>query len=266
MMRVVAFLLVAFGFVVSVASAGTISMSISHRLEIEAERITAVVTVSNSGDEAAHSVGTVLEIMGTEYRGEPRTSLEPGASYEERLEAPVLGEAEGRWPYRIAVDYTDANQYPFQALSVATFQRGNPPPAEIALTSVTVPGLAQQGVLVAGVKNLSDSERSASLRLVTPRGMEAPNGKTEFSLAPWEDRSLEVSVVNRFALAGSRYPVYAVVEYEEGGLHQAVVASGDLQIIEAGTLDENSRSYVWIAAVVLGLLFFLLLGWKIATR
>jgi hypothetical protein len=247
-------------------SAGTISIGISHRLEIGADGAHAIVTVSNSGDEAAHSVGVQVEVLGVEHRGETHTTLRPGTSYEETLPVAMEDLPDGRWPYRIAVDYTDANQYPFQALSLATFLRGNPPPSQIAVSTLEAPGLAQHGPVIVSVKNLSDAERSAELRLVLPRGIDVPGGNLEFTLTPWEERSLEVPVVNRFALAGSRYPVYAVVEYDEDSTHQAIVASGDLEIIEAVTVVESSRSYLWILAVALGVLFAALLLWKLGAR
>lgn len=251
---------------VAIASAGTISISISHSLEIGTDGVTALVTVGNSGDEAAHSVAAQLEIQGVEHRGQTRTILPPGSSFEETFAVGVENLPEGRWPYSIAVDYTDANQYPFQALSVAMFLRGNPPPALIAVSALEAPKLALHGAVTVSVQNLSDAERGASLRLVLPRGIDVPDGKVEFTLEPWEQRSLEVPVVNRFAIAGSRYPVYAVAEYQEESGHQAVVASGDLEIIEATTVVESSRSYLWTVVVVLGFLFAALLVWKLAVR
>ncbi len=225
-----------------------------------------MVTVANSGDEAAHSVAVVLEIQGIEVRGERRPLLEAGASFGERLEVALPGPGEGRWPYRLAVDYTDANQYPFQALSVATFERGAPPLSEVAVTSVGVPPLAGEGRATVRLKNLSDVERRANLRLVVPRGVEAPEGAAAVTLAPWEERSVELDLVNRFALAGSRYPLYAVLEYDEGSLHHSVVATAALEVIEATPVAGEGLPLAWIAAAVLAVVFGALLIRRLASR
>src|SRR4029078_12416543 len=108
------------------APGGNLSSSITQNTRLEDGSLIADVKVSNSGDEAALSVTPVLQFGDKAVRGTGIPSLGPNASHQETLTAPVGTLGEGRWPYRIAVDYTDQNQYPFQAL-FAQALRGRPP-------------------------------------------------------------------------------------------------------------------------------------------
>ena len=102
---------------VGAARAGTISISITQSTRLDDGNLIADVKVSNSGDEAALSVTPMLRFGDKAVRG---TGHSPAWArtrrIEETLTVPVGALGEGRWPYRIAVDYTDQNQYPFQAL------------------------------------------------------------------------------------------------------------------------------------------------------
>src|SRR2546426_10478516 len=114
------------------AAAGSISISILPVVELREGALSAQVKVSNVGDEAAQSVAAVLVFGEHKARGEIHPSLAPGASMDAALSLPVGELGTGRWPYQIAVDYTDANQYPFQAIHAGLVTAGSPPPAKMA--------------------------------------------------------------------------------------------------------------------------------------
>ena len=118
------------------------------------------VKVGNSGDEAALSVTPVLRFGDKEVRGKGKPSLGPNASFDEALTIPSGTLGEGRWPYRLAVDYTDQNQYPFQALQTQTAIIGNPPPAKVAVPAIKSEEIAGSGTLAVTVKNLTRRHRA----------------------------------------------------------------------------------------------------------
>src|SRR5438309_11860 len=99
------------------AAAGSISISIAPVVEPREGALSAQVKVSNVGDETAQSVAAVLVFGEHKARGEIHPSLAPGASVDAALSLPVGELGTGHWPYQIAIDYTDANQYPFQAVA-----------------------------------------------------------------------------------------------------------------------------------------------------
>ena len=155
------------------ARAGTISISITQSTRLDDGNLIADVKVSNSGDEAALSVTPILQFGDKAVRGTGIPSLGPNASHQETLTVPVGTLGEGRWPYRIAVDYTDQNQYPFQALFAQALVVGSPPAAKVAVPAITNTDIAGSGTLSVTVKNLAADPRTTRVNVLVPEGLEA---------------------------------------------------------------------------------------------
>jgi hypothetical protein len=233
------------------AGAGTISITISQTARIADGNLVVDVKVGNSGDEAALSVTPVLRFGDTEVRGKGKPSLEPNGSLEETLTVPVGALGEGRWPYRLAVDYTDQNQYPFQALHTHTVVTGNPPPAKMAVPAIKGEEIAGSGTLSVALKNLSPDTRMAKVSVLMPEGLEASDAVRDLTLEGWKEATLEVPVTNRTALVGSRYPVFVTVEYDDGPVHQALVAQGTVTVAGADSFLDRNRRALSIGAIAL---------------
>src|SRR5437870_11367775 len=227
------------------AAAGSISISIAPLVELREGALSAQVKVSNVGDESAQSVAAVLVFGEHRVRGEIHPSLAPGASMDATLSLAVGDLGTGRWPYQVAVDYTDTNQYPFQAIHLGLVTVGNPPPAKMAVSEVKADPLSSAGTLRIRVKNLAGVVRQASLTVVTPEGIEVTAPVQDVKLAAWEERTVSVPIVNRTALVGSRYPVFGEVQYDDDGVHQAVVGQGMVAIEAAHSFFEVRRTWFW---------------------
>jgi hypothetical protein len=233
------------------ARAGTISISIAQTTRLADGNLVADVKVSNAGDEAALSVTPVLRFGDKTVRGKGTPSLGPNASHEETLTLPIGALGDGRWPYRIAVDYTDQNQYPFQALLAQALVVGNPPTAKVAVPAIASTDVAGEGTLSVTVKNLTPDPRTARVSVLIPEGLEVTDPVRTVELAGWKDATLRVPVVNRTALVGSRYPVFVTVEYDDGGVQQAVVAQGAVAVTAAGSFVDRWGRVLWRAAAAL---------------
>jgi hypothetical protein len=257
--------LVAGLLVPAVARAGSISISISPAVELRDGLIAARVEVKNSGDEAAHTVAPILRFRGKEQRGPAREQLGPNESMSAELSLPAADLAQGRWPYGVAVDYTDANQYPFQALHMAWVTLGNPPPAKLSVAEVKAEPLASTGSLRVRLKNLAAAARQTSVHVVVPEGVEVTQPEQSLALAAWQEGSLSVSLVNRTALAGSRYPVFVTAEYDDEGVHQAVIGQGMLEITNPRSFFQSQQQLLWIAAAVLIAAWLGFLGWQLGS-
>ena len=96
------------------------------------------------------------------------------------------------------------------------------------------------------VKNLTADPRTARVNVLVPEGLEATSASQTVELAGWKDATLKVPVVNRTALVGSRYPVFVTVEYDDGGVHQAVVAQGIVAVTAAGSFVDRWGRTLWI--------------------
>jgi hypothetical protein len=81
-------------------------------------------------------------------------------------------------------------------------------------------------------------------------------------LAAWEERVVSVPIVNRTALVGSRHPVFAEVQYDDEGVHQAVAGQGIVEIEAPHSYFEVRRTWFWIAAGVLVALWVGILLWR----
>jgi hypothetical protein len=233
------------------------SISISTEVTATAREGTLAVTLAttNSGDEAAATVVPQAEFGGTVVRGQPRPALGPGERMEVALEVPRKEMAPGQWPLVTRVDYADAKGYPFQALQVAVVAV-MASPSLLAVVSVDVEPVAGSGALRGRLKSLSDAPRQVQVRLVVPRELEADPPSASLSLEPWADARVDARIRNRAALAGSRYPVFLVAEYDDQGVHHASVGQA-VAAIEART---SGSRYLAVAAVGLMVAWVLLLA------
>jgi hypothetical protein len=244
------------------ALAKTITITMTTTVGYQDGAVVVALTVGNSGDEAANAVVPVLRFRDGEARGRLQESLPPNGRLEESLSVPAPDLPPGRWPFRVSVDYADANQYPFQALHVALLSVGTPSPARVAVTKVETRPLGRTGAVRVRLKNLAGVERRADVTLFVPEGLET-DGVPPVALAAWEEKTLRVPVVNRTGLPGSRYPVFVAVEYDDDGGHQTVLAQQLLEI--ASPRAGLARLLVWIGgALVLGWLG--VLAWRLLPR
>jgi hypothetical protein len=248
------------------AAAGTISITISQTARFSDGNLVVDVKVGNSGDEAALSVTPVLRFGDKEVRGKGKPSLDPNTSLDETLTLPVGELGEGRWPYRLAVDYTDQNQYPFQALQTQSIVVGNPPPAKVAIPAINAEEIAGSGRLSVTVKNLTADPHTAKVSVLVPEGLEAAGASREIPLGGWKESIFEVPITNRTALVGSRYPVFVTAEYDDGPVHQTVVAQGIVTVVNAGSFVGRWGRWLWIAAGVLVGAWLVLLGYRTLGR
>jgi hypothetical protein len=233
------------------ASAKTISITITQRAEMRGTNLVVSATVGNTGDESAKAVTANVRFGDKAVRGKTHDDVAPNATFDEELtiETGTLGP--GRWPYQVTVDYADANLYPFQALLVTTIPIENPPTAKLSVSKIESSGIADSGPLTVHVKNLSATERDVSYRVVVPEGLEASDPTASVHLAAWAEATSSATIVNRTALAGSKYPVFVVVEYDDGGMHQTVIGQSIVEIVAPRNVWETYQTPLVAGAVLL---------------
>jgi hypothetical protein len=116
------------------------------------------------------------------------------------------------------------------------------------------------------VKNLSETERRVTVKVLAPEAIEAEHGSEEALLGPWAELELPVELTNRAALPGSRYPLFVTVEYEDGPVHQTVVAQTSVEIRAAEAKLGGEGRYLWIAAGIFGALFAGVVAFRLVKR
>ncbi len=235
----------------SPADAGSISLELAANASVASAELTVTLSVRNKGDEAAHSVTPACHFRDQTVAGEIRPLLRPGETLEANLKLPVPELGTGRWPYRITVSYTDANAYPLHALHVGTVTVGVPPPGKLGMLEAAADALATSGSLRVRLKNLSADPRRVTVGVQLPDSIESPSPVPAVELAPWEEREVEVPLLNRGALPGSRYAVFATAEYDDGAVHQSVIVPTTLEIVAAQSLFRRYGNTLWVLAGVL---------------
>jgi hypothetical protein len=240
------------------AEAKTISITIGQKAEIRGENLAVKISVGNTGDESAKSVAANLRFGDKTARGKLHDDLAPNATFEEELTVPTGTLGEGRWPYSIAVDYADANLYPFQALLVGTQVVGNPPTAKVLVPEIKSDGIAESGPLRIKFKNAAAAERDVAFRVIVPEGLEATEPTGTIHLKGYQEDTTSVTILNRTALAGSRYPVFVTVEYDDGGIHQSTVAQGIVEVVTPRNFWEENQTLLIVGVGVLLALWLVL--------
>ncbi len=246
--------------------AGSISITTTQKPRYENETLTVALTIGNSGDEAAHTVSPVLRFGDRTVRGTRHAELAPGQTVEDELSLPVGALGGGRWVYAVAVDYADANLYPFQALQMGSLTVGDVGPAKVTATKVTAEPIAKDGKLSIELKSLSGDPQTMRVTTHVAEGLEVASDVGEVTLEPWAERVVTADIVNRTALAGSRYPVFIAVEYDADDLHHGAVFQGVVEITSAANPVERYGESFWWWALGLGLLFLGLVAARLLRR
>ncbi|MFQ5737744.1 MAG: hypothetical protein ACE5JX_01940 [Acidobacteriota bacterium] len=227
-----------------------ISLTLSAEVQPTPPQPKVRLSVSNQGKEEAHNVGIRLENGAAKtLPGEP--VLLPNASFDTATELNVQNLSPGRHPLLLTVSYTDRNGYPFSAIFCTTFVVEKDTSSDLFGT-LAVDALASRSVMHLKLKNLAGTERSARLRLFTPKELSVDNPVRNIRLAPKEEKQVEAWLRNFSALPGSLYPLFAILEYDEGGQHYSHTIEGQVQIVAQAGFFERFR--FWILGVAAGLL------------
>jgi hypothetical protein len=250
----------------AVGLAGNISIQLTPLPQVRDGVLSVELTVRNAGDEPGHSIVPALGFRDKTVRGDVTPILRPNESIETILEIPADELGTGRWPYSIAVEYADANEYPFHALHVGTVMVGAPPPMKVALVGIEPPPLASTGDLKVRVKNLSADARTMTVDVHLPDGVELEAPIAPAELKGWEERPITASLINRTGLPGSRYAIFVAAEYDDGPMHQAVVVPATLEIVAAQSMFEQHRTLFWVLAGGLVVAWGIGIGWWLVSR
>jgi len=248
------------------AAAKNISITLAPTVEVSAGTFTLRVKIGNAGDEAAQSVTPILHFGEKETRGQTKQSLGPNESFDQSLSLPIGDLKPGRWPFQLRVDYTDANQYPFQALQVNAVLVGQPPPAKMTVPLVKPDPLATTSPLHVRLKNLTGTARTVAVSVLVPEGLDVAEPIQPVALAGWEDKPVTAQLVNRSALPGSKYPVYLVAEYDDDAAHQSVIAQSVVEIVAARSFFERQRSFIIAGAILLAVVWLSIIVWRVSGR
>ncbi len=217
------------------ARASFITIEIESGAELFQNNLKVSLKVANKGDESAGNLKTSIEAAGRTIYGKSRKILGPNENFTEELTSDVSFQRPGRYPVLISVDYTDANQYPFNALTINYVDYGDAPNARVT-GSIGVIRLSDRERMKVSVKNVDQVERKVSVRLVTSKEFAVSDRVREITVLPGDEKELFFDIRNSGGLSGSTYPVFALITYEDAAYHYLNVASGNIMVVKEGDL------------------------------
>jgi hypothetical protein len=239
------------------AAASYISLNTSLDSKVDGKTLKALVTSVNKGDEPAYNVQAEIRLGNKVFLGAKKTELPVGVSYQVPFSLPLTHKLPGQYPLVLVMHYTDANQYPFSALSVQTYTyQTEPPPTEVfgRIRSAT---FWREGRMALTLKNLSNMMVLVKTKLVTPRELIVGEISSEVIIAPKAERHLDLPIENFSALSGSTYQLFAVAEYDKDNLHHTAVAPGMAKIVEGKSIGGIDYTYLVIILIALVIIFLL---------
>ena len=244
------------------AAADVLKIETETTVEVSAERVAAKVTFANRGTAPAYNLQVHLTALGVTDASPVVAQLDPGQSERAFFDRKINGVGKGRYPMTVRVDFHDANQYPFSALSGMTFHIGeavNPDLAAMA-RDMTLDG---SGTLRFDLKNLGQRPEKIIATLMLPKEFSAAQSAQTVDMDQRSDRTVAFQLRNFSALPGAAYPVFCYFEYDSDGVHHTVLARSLITVAQDETLF---RRYRWAWLALAGILAALLIGVLIRDR
>jgi hypothetical protein len=183
----------------------------------------------NKGDEPAFNLKVNVDINGTRISGRIKDKFAVKDKFSEEFQVAAKFQKPGRYPVIVTTEYTDANLYPFSAVSVSYVNHKESANA-LVVGTLHATKIAQSGEVSLTVKNLDAAKRKYSVRMVAARELSVVNPAIELALNPLSESTIKFEVRNLSALPDSSYPVFAVMTYEDEQYFYTAVNSGLITI------------------------------------
>ena len=234
-------------FLAALCEASVITVRTESKVELAENAVRASVHITNQGDEPAYSVQVEARLNETTVVTRVDQRVGAGESRDAAFELGEPPKPDGVYPVILKVYYSDANGYPFSALSVIPFTVGTSAPPPVVTAGMVPATITSEGTVSLVLQVVGRDNADVRTRLLLPSEIQCDDREQNLLLFPEQSKVVDFRLRNTSARPGSRYPVYAVTEYERGGQHQTLICSS-LISIESPPGPLLSRRWVWLAA------------------
>ncbi|MBF0552428.1 MAG: hypothetical protein HQK60_18095 [Deltaproteobacteria bacterium] len=239
------------------AYGGYLRMTTEADVKVENNNLNLQVKVTNNGDEPAINVRILAKVGDKELKSEVKEKMGVKESVTASLtQALPPGLKPGRYPLPVTVEFHDLNNYPFSALSVSTFHVQENPNAGLAFQPLSV-DLELERTVHFTVKNTEAEAKKIKVTFFVPKELTVPEREQEDELAPRSVKDIFFTLRN-FSALPSTYPIFAIMEYDQKGLHYTSVANLMVTIKKERSLYQRYRYLFSVLAGALLLIFVLL--------
>lgn len=240
------------------SSATYISMTPTIEVDVFVEGSEAVAnfTLINQGDEPAYDVFASLILVEGLWSNDLSVGiLYPNETYMGEFVIGIDGNfTPGEYSIPLMIDYRDANDHPFSAVSTfsLTIKKAVFSKLTLRLDELT---LAGSGVKDLGlrVRSIDDKPHMVTVSLFLPRELSSDMEEKSVLVDGKSESGLSFKLSSFDALPGSSYIVSAVASYEDEGLHYSTYSNGVVHVVE------ERASMSWIPAASIVFLAFLVL-------
>lgn len=214
--------------------------------------------IANEGDETAFNLQARIRISGEERNSPPLANLPARASAEFPfvIQAPTRT---GSHAVEFLVDYTDANLYPFSMPLVHLIRVGAAGRPDVfgAFAPIRLAGSTKAQL---HLRNQGETPRTVRVALHGPREVTIDSPELTVTLGPRQERVLSVPLRNFSAPPRSRFPLFAVLSYDDAaGDAFASYARGEVETVVASRFAALSFWVVpGLTLLVLGLVLLTL--------
>jgi len=243
-----------FTFFNPLANAGFITIETKITTSSENEILKVIAEVKNNGNEPAYNVEIRTDLQTDIKVSKIKDALGVGETYKADFEFNLNFKNPGKYPLVIAVNYTDANQYPFSALSCTQFAYRENTVSQVFAKSMEL-AMSKKGELILNAKNLAEKDKNLSIRLIIPKEISADALIKKMSIQGRSEKEIGFNLNNFSALPGSNYQIYAILEYEEGNKHYSTVVPGVVKIEREGMFFQKYKTLIIVIVGILVLLF-----------
>jgi len=241
------------------ANAGFISLAVTDQLAVRQEgevvRVTGNYEVQNRGDEATNGVFVALQ-LGRWSHATPAQTLDvyEAANWELDESLPLnelaCGESpadlcagqvlplRGVFPLRITHHYQDINSFLFSAVDAKRVVVGNlvgeeakaaqVPELQAGIEMQKAEGQNFTGRLI--VRSSAATPRVVSVSLFTAREMGAVTRPFQLRVEPGSEHGADFEVLNHSALEGGSYPLFALLQWQDGEIRNSLIASAQVAV------------------------------------
>lgn len=238
-------------------NASVISMNVSVTAQVSGNTLRCSVKAINHGDEDARDVQVEAEVLGEVLKGQKVFSLAPKELHSSEFNFPLVIQVPGKYPVVVTVRFSDANGHPFSSITCSDFSWKEDTSSGLfgVIRNVRI---LNKSVLRLALSNMDEKKHDIKVRIVSPR---------EFTVRPLDKRfliegrqrvALGFTLENFAALPGSRSPIFATCEYEEGGRHHLVILSGMIDVVTEPLLGKLGEPPLFVFSIVAVVAFIVL--------
>lgn len=231
----------------TITSAGFLTINTSLTVREFDDYIEVEVTVTNLGQDTAHTVGVTLYALDQTWTSDSIRKLD-GKDTETFIFTPSLTERHtGSYPIAVDVIFHDEYRHPFSSLCCTIFSvRGNAlSTVEGTATDVTI---HPDGNLILKARTSEAPPKDVRATLVLPSVIHAKSKEQRLQLSE-DEGTLVFPVTNYKALPATQHPYYFFLEYDENNRHYSTMVRAQIEI-EKNRANWFARTrWYWLAAM-----------------